>query len=105
MAGVPGASEGTSTCLLETSRGTLSHIRSANIKSLSIICRRGYPFDQPFGCPDWRQGIELADRKERGLSLSVYRGQLKANWAKQVLRFELYEAQQLIYVFSLGPRI
>ena len=43
MAGVPRASEGTSTCLLEPLLGTLSHIRSANTWSSKAICRRGFP--------------------------------------------------------------
>ena len=61
--------------------------------------------DELFGCPDWRQGIDLADGKERkDYFYQLYRSQLNANGAKHVLRFELYEAQQLIYAVFFGTK-
>ncbi len=61
--------------------------------------------DELFGCSRWRQGIDLAEGKERkDFFYSLYKDQLKANGAKYVVHFELYEAQQLVYAIFFGTQ-
>ena len=56
------------------------------------------PLDDLFGCPDWRQGINITDSKARKeFFYRVYREQLKLSGARHVLHFELYEGNQLKY--------
>ena len=61
--------------------------------------------DELFGCPDWRQGIDIPEGKERkDFFYGLYRDQLKANGAEYVLHFELYEGSQLVYAIFFGTK-
>ena len=61
--------------------------------------------DELFGCSTWRQGIDLAEGKERkDFFYDLYSNQLKANGAHYVVRFELYEGQQLVYAIFFGTQ-
>ena len=61
--------------------------------------------DGLFGCPYWRQGIDMPDGKERiDFFYGLYERQLKANGARQVVRFDLYEGQQLVYAIFFGTK-
>ena len=71
---------------------------------------RGHPnfekhLDDLFGCTQWRHGIEMADGKERkDFFYDLYGSQLKANGAQYVIRFELYEDEQLVYAIFFGTK-
>ena len=59
--------------------------------------------DDLFGCPDWRQGIDMEDSPHRkDFFFELYKRQLKLSGAKQVLHFELYEGRRLIYAIFFG---
>ena len=61
--------------------------------------------DDLFGCPHWRQGIDMPDGKERiDFFYGLYERQLKTSGAMQVVRFELYERQQLVYAIFFGTK-
>ena len=61
--------------------------------------------DELFGCPEWRQGIDLADGTERKNSFfNLYERQLKENGAKYVLHFELFERGRLVYAIFFGTK-
>ena len=61
--------------------------------------------DDLFGCQDWRQGINMPEGKERiDFFYGLYERQLKASGATQVVRFELYEGQQLVYAIFFGTK-
>ena len=61
--------------------------------------------DNLFGCPEWRQGIDMADGKERrDFFYGLYGNQLKKSGAQYVIRFELYEGEQLVYVIFFGTK-
>ena len=61
--------------------------------------------DDLFGCSDWRQGIDIIDPVARkDFFFSLYKNQLKAAGAKQVLHFELYEGQRLVYAIFFGTQ-
>ena len=61
--------------------------------------------DELFGCSAWREGIDLADWKERkDFFYDLYKDQLKANGAQYVVRFELYEGEQLVYAIFFGTK-
>ena len=61
--------------------------------------------DQLFGCSEWRQGIDRPEGKERkDFFYHLYSDQLKANGAKQVIKFELYEKNQLVYSIFFGTK-
>ena len=61
--------------------------------------------DELFGCSAWREGIDLADGKERkDFFYDLYKDQLKANGAQYVVRFELYEGEQLVYAIFFGTK-
>jgi len=59
--------------------------------------------DDLFGCSDWREGIDLPEGKERiDFFYELYKSQLKAEGAKYVLHFELYEGNELVYAIFFG---
>ena len=59
--------------------------------------------DELFGCSEWRQGIDLTDEEERKeFFYGLYKNQLKANGARHVVRFELYEGERLVYAIFFG---
>lgn len=61
--------------------------------------------DELFGCSKWRQGIDMPDGKERKVFFyDLYRDQLKVNGALHVVRFELYEGEQLVYAIFFGTK-
>ena len=61
--------------------------------------------DELFGCPEWRQGMDLADGEERkSFFYGLCGRQLKRNGAQYVLRFELYEGEQLVYAIFFGTK-
>ena len=61
--------------------------------------------DELFGCPDWREGVDLADSEERkNFYFGLYRNQLKKHGAEQVVHFELYEGERLVYAIFFGTK-
>ncbi len=61
--------------------------------------------DELFGCHEWREAIGMTDFVSRkGFLFNLYRDQLKANGAKYVVHFELYEGQQLVYAIFFGTQ-
>ena len=61
--------------------------------------------DELFGCSAWREGIDLTDGKEqKDFFYDLYKDQLKANGAQYVVRFELYEGEQLVYAIFFGTK-
>lgn len=61
--------------------------------------------DELFGCPGWRHGINMPDTKERKeFFYNLYRSQLKKNGATNVLNFELYEGDRLVYTIFFGTQ-
>ena len=63
------------------------------------------PLDELFGCQDWRQGSHLTDGRERkDFFYSLYGSQLKKSGAQFVIRFELYEGEQLVYAIFFGTK-
>jgi three-Cys-motif partner protein len=61
--------------------------------------------DALFGCPDWRQGVEIADpERKKDFFYSLYRNQLKQAGAKYVLHFELYQGGRLVYAIFFGTK-
>ena len=61
--------------------------------------------DALFRTPDWREPLALDDwgARKRGL-FSLYKQQLKVNGAEQVVHFELYEGDKLIYAIFHGSK-
>ncbi len=58
-----------------------------------------------FGCPDWKQAKNIPDSYQKKCFLfDLYRRQLKNNGAKQVLHFELYEGNALVYAIFFGTQ-
>ena len=61
--------------------------------------------DDLFGCPDWRQGVDMPDGKARkDFFYGLYRKQLKLSGAQHVLNFELYEGNQLKYALFFATK-
>ena len=61
--------------------------------------------DNLFGCSEWRQGIDMSDGKERkDFFYGLYGSQLKKSGAQFVIRFELYEGDQLVYAIFFGTK-
>ena len=61
--------------------------------------------DQLFGCSEWRQGIDMPEGKERkDFFYHLYSDQLKENGSKHVVKFELYEGNQLVYAIFFGTK-
>ena len=61
--------------------------------------------DELFGCSEWRQGIDMPDgRGRKDFFYDLYIDQLKANGAQYVVRFELYEGEQLVYAIFFGTK-
>lgn len=59
--------------------------------------------DELFGCPDWRNGLNLSDGKEKtAFFFQLYEDQLKKNGARYVVRFELYDGRRLVYAIFFG---
>lgn len=61
--------------------------------------------DDLFGCPDWRDGIDMPDGKERkAFFYELYGNQLKRSGAEHVLNFELYGGNQLKYALFFATK-
>jgi three-Cys-motif partner protein len=59
--------------------------------------------DALFGCPDWREGLGIESATERKAFLfDLYERQLRAAGARQVVHFELYEEDRLVYAVFFG---
>lgn len=51
-----------------------------------------------FGCPEWKEGVDEEDPiKRKDFFYGLYETQLKKAGANQVVRFELYEGNRLVY--------
>lgn len=62
-------------------------------------------FDELFGCRDWREAIPLTDPSERrDFFFDLYSRQLRAAGAFNVLQFELFKANRLIYAIFFGTK-
>jgi three-Cys-motif partner protein len=54
--------------------------------------------DAMFGCEDWREAIAIDDSEQRKRKIyNLYGSQLKAAGARQVVHFDVYEANRLVY--------
>jgi len=61
--------------------------------------------DGLFGCDSWREGIGIEDPLERKqFYYDLYEAQLKAAGAENVVRFELYEGDHLVYAVFFGTQ-
>jgi three-Cys-motif partner protein len=61
--------------------------------------------DALFGTPDWREGIGIDDGGDRkDFYYGLYERQLRAAGAEQVVRFELYEGNRLVYAILFATR-
>jgi three-Cys-motif partner protein len=61
--------------------------------------------DALFGCEDWRSGITMADGPLRKhFFYELYERQLRLAGAKQVIRFELFEGNRLIYAIFFASQ-
>jgi len=70
---------------------------------------RSYEFEphlnRLFGTTDWRDGIGIQDAKERkDFFYGLYKEQLRAAGARNVVHFELYEGDRLVYAIFFGTR-
>ena len=61
--------------------------------------------DELFGCSEWQHGIEINNPVERkDFLFDLYKRQLKTVGAEQVLHFELYEGERLVYAIFFGTQ-
>lgn len=59
--------------------------------------------DDLFGCRDWREGTALdSSGDRRAFFFDLYERQLRAAGARQVVHFELYEGDRLVYAVFFG---
>ena len=59
--------------------------------------------DDLFGCTGWRDGLGISDVRERkAFFFDLYESQLRVSGARQVLHFELYEGERLVYAIFHG---
>ena len=68
-----------------------------------------YEFEQPldrlFGTKDWRDGIGIQDPQARkDFFYRLYKEQLRAAGAKNVVHLELYEGNRLVYAIFFGTQ-
>ena len=71
--------------------------------------KRSYEFeghlDRLFGGRDWRDGIGIQDPQARkNFFFGLYKEQLRAAGAKNVVHFELHEGDRLVYAIFFGTR-
>ena len=58
-----------------------------------------------FGCPDWERAKDIPDSSQRkDFLFELYKTQLRNSGAKQVLHFELYEGNSLVYAIFFGTQ-
>ena len=61
--------------------------------------------DRLFGAKEWREGIGIQDPQARkNFFYGLYKEQLRAAGAKNVVHFELYEGDRLVYAIFFGTR-
>ena len=61
--------------------------------------------DRLFGAKDWRDGIGIQEPQARkNFFYGLYKEQLRAAGAKNVVHFELYEGDRLVYAIFFGTR-
>ena len=60
--------------------------------------------DKLFGCRDWRDGNNLPSEERKDFFYSLYRKQLKQAGAKQVIDFDLYKGNSLIYAIFFATQ-
>ncbi|MCY3680076.1 MAG: three-Cys-motif partner protein TcmP [Gemmatimonadetes bacterium] len=60
--------------------------------------------DKLFGCRDWRDGNNLPSEERKDSFYSLYKQQLKYAGAKQVIYFELYKGNRLIYAIFFATQ-
>ena len=61
--------------------------------------------DDLFGCADWRAGIGIEDPEERKTFFyGLYENQLRKSGATQVVHFDLYEGNRLVYAIFFGAK-
>jgi three-Cys-motif partner protein len=61
--------------------------------------------DALFGCEDWREGRKIEDSTERKTFFYyLFDRQLRAAGAKQVVRFELYNGNRLVYAIFFATK-
>ncbi len=69
---------------------------------------KGHPnferhLDNLFGCPDWRNGLDLAGSdRTRKFFCNLYKSQLKNNGAKYVLHIDMYKGNRHVYTIFFG---
>lgn len=71
--------------------------------------KRSYEFeghlDRLFGAKDWREGIGIRDpRARKDFFYGLYKKQLRAAGANNVVHFELYEGDRLVYAIFFGTQ-
>lgn len=71
--------------------------------------KRSYEFeghlDRLFGAKDWRDGMEIRDpRARKDFFYGLYKKQLRAAGAKNVVHLELYKGKQLVYAIFFGTQ-
>ena len=64
----------------------------------------GPHLDKLFGCKDWRDGNDLPSGERKDFFYSLYRQQLKCAGANQVIDFELYKGNSLIYAIFFATQ-
>ncbi len=63
------------------------------------------PLDRLFGTKDWRDGIGIRDPQERkDFFYGLYKAQLRAAGAENVVHFDLYEGNRHVYAIFFGTR-
>lgn len=61
--------------------------------------------DGLFGCAEWIDGIGIADgRERRDFFYGLYESQLRKAGAEQVVHFDLYEGNRLVYAIFFGTK-
>jgi three-Cys-motif partner protein len=60
--------------------------------------------DALFGTSDWNAGLHLQGDERRRFFYELYERQLRSSGAKQVVRFELFEGNRLVYAIFFGTK-
>ncbi len=62
------------------------------------------PLTDLFGTDEWRKGIDLEGEAKKDFFYGLYESQLRKAGANNVLHFDLYEANQLVYAIFFATR-
>ncbi|WP_422473682.1 three-Cys-motif partner protein TcmP [Endozoicomonas sp. ALB032] len=61
--------------------------------------------DSLFGCPDWREGRNITDQENRkDFFYNLYKQQLKRSGASEVVYFDLYRGNELVYTIFFATK-